>query len=342
MSNLSDLLELLLDGLQAGLALAISFVKAHPVQAGLMVFAMLRLFGTTVQTGYKGVLFVFGRVRRELEPGFHPLLPLVMTARKTPVRSVTLDLAPQRLTTAEGLVYDVQATIVYRVADSKLALTQIDNLRKGIETILPLIVEELLRGQTQVGVLDGKALDAQLIARAEQKLQRWGVAVEQAGFKSIAPTKKTLRLTQLATLSNERQRVHQELVGKGVSVNSAAALLGRSHRLIGHAAARYHALDRPARLALAAEWPTQTPSPLPGAEPTVAEMPPKPGRAGAPETMEHESADSGIATAPSPARPKKAACGVKPRSWLRLQSRLRPRQARQTSGMRKADSDGTK
>src|SRR5207253_2049935 len=131
---------------------------------------------------YKGVLFVFGRVRKELEPGFHPLFPVVMTARKTPVRSVTLDLPRQRLTTADGLVYDVQANIVYRVADPKLALTQIDNLRKGIEALLPLIVEDLLRGQTQATVLDFKALEAELIGRAEQALRPWGVRVEQAGF----------------------------------------------------------------------------------------------------------------------------------------------------------------
>jgi CheY-like chemotaxis protein len=37
----------------------------------------VRLFGTTVQTGWKGVLFSFGRATRELEPGFHMLIPFV-------------------------------------------------------------------------------------------------------------------------------------------------------------------------------------------------------------------------------------------------------------------------
>jgi hypothetical protein len=108
MSFLWDLHDLLVFALKAAFAFVLGYATTNPVVFGLSVLAVVRLMGTTVQSGSKGVLFVGGRVRKQRNPGFHPLVPVLMTVRKTPVRSVSLDLFPQRLTTADGLVYDVQ------------------------------------------------------------------------------------------------------------------------------------------------------------------------------------------------------------------------------------------
>ena len=324
MSYLSEALELLLSVLQAVLAYVLGYAKQHPVVTSLAVLALLRLFGITVQTGHKGVLFVFGRVRKELEPGFHFLLPFLITARTIPVRSITLDLLRQRITIADGLVYDVQANIVYRVADPKLALTQIDNLRHGIEVVLALIVQDLLRGKTRAAVLNFKDLDAEFNARAEASLGRWGVTLEQAGFQSIAPTRKTLRLTQLAALGGERARVLHDLMAQGISVTAALALLGADRRLVGRATARYHALQRAARLAPAAEEAPPAPTLLPGEEPPVAQKPPQPAEPVKPQTRRVESVlPPEREPLQAPTRPKTTTKGVQPRSWLRLQRRMR-------------------
>src|ERR1700731_4916877 len=93
----------------------IEHIQAHPVWTIMALVAFVRLWGTVIQTGWTGVLFVLGRARRTLEPGFHFLLPLVHFVRKTPVRSITLDLPKQRVTTLDGLVYEVDASVVYRV-----------------------------------------------------------------------------------------------------------------------------------------------------------------------------------------------------------------------------------
>jgi hypothetical protein len=311
MSYLEELLDLLLSVLQAIFAFVADYARKHPGQTVLFALALLRLFGTTVQTGYKGVLFVFGRTRKELEPGFHPLLPAILAVRQIPVRSVTLELPRQRLTTSDDLVYDVQVNIVYRVADPVRALTFVDNLRHGIEAMLSLIAADLLRSQTRAAILDFKALETELSARAERSLQRWGVTVEQAGFQNIAPTKKTMHLTQLGMLTDERQRVLQELIAQGVSMNAAVALLGAERRLVSHSAARYRAFHRPVRLApVAAETPHTLPL-LPGNEPLAAQLQ---SQADQVPTLEILMAEP----LPAPARPKQTTKGVQPRSWLRL------------------------
>ena len=131
------------------IALVVEYVKGHPLYFVFAFFAFLRMWGTTVRTGYAGVLFVFGRATKVLEPGFHAMIPVVHEVRKLPIRSVTLELPPQRLTSADGLVYDIDATLVMRIADPVKACTEIDDLRAGCVAVLSLAVAEAIRTKTR-------------------------------------------------------------------------------------------------------------------------------------------------------------------------------------------------
>jgi regulator of protease activity HflC (stomatin/prohibitin superfamily) len=222
----------------------ITYVKNNPLQALIVAVIILRLFGTTVQTGWKGVLFSLGRVRRELEPGFHALIPFVQRVRKIPVRSITMHLPMQRITTADGLVFDVQANLVYRIVDATRALVQIGDIRKGIEAVLLVVIQDLLRDQTRGQLQDRKAMDEEFTVRAKSKLERWGATVEQAGFMTIAPTSRTLRLTQLGLLTRERARMVRRYLDAGLSAELAATLLGADRKVCAHASVRYRARTR--------------------------------------------------------------------------------------------------
>jgi uncharacterized protein (TIGR03000 family) len=213
--------------------------KRHPEAVIIAVLAIVRSFGTTVQTGWAGVLFSFGRAKKVLEPGFHPLIPVVQKVRHTPVRSVTLDLPQQRVTTGDGLVYDVHTNIVYRVEDPIRAATAVDDVKRGVVNLVPLVVHELMRGQTRGTLADRPALDHELTARARQALARWGLAVEQAGMSSIAPTRPTLRLTQLPCRAAERARLFAERRAGGAEEVLAAALVAPGRAPLGRSAARY-------------------------------------------------------------------------------------------------------
>jgi hypothetical protein len=217
----------------------IGLVREHPVGAIIAVIAFVRLWGTVIQSGWTGVLFVLGRARRTLEPGFHFLLPLVHFVRKTPVRSVTLDLPRQHVTTLDGLVYEADANVVYHVDNAILALTQVDNLKKGALVVLAMAVQDVIGRHTRQSLQERQALDETLTALAQEKLRAWGVVVEQAGFKTIAPSKRTLRVTQLRQLVEERRQILDDYRRHGLSPELALVLLGSHRQLVGHARARY-------------------------------------------------------------------------------------------------------
>ncbi|MGL4550373.1 MAG: SPFH domain-containing protein [Gemmataceae bacterium] len=243
------------------LSLVVGWAKRNPVYVGLMLLAFVRMWGTTVRTGYAGVLFVYGRAGKVLEPGFHPMVPVVHEVRKVPVRSLTLDLPPQRLATADGLVFDIDATLVMRISDPVKATTEIDDLRAGCITVLSLAVADVIRTKTREQLASKSALDAEIAARLQGGLARWGVTVEQAGLNTVAPTHTTTRLSQQRRRILERAGVAQQLLAGGLTAEAALMLLGPTTRLVGKSHARYHRH----RLAAVPEGPAAA-APPPAAE----------------------------------------------------------------------------
>ena len=127
---------------------AIRFATENPdaVIGGLigLVSAIIRATGALVESGHAGLLFSFGRAKKVVSPGFQLLIPFLQIVRIMPVRSQTINLAAQQVTTLDGLVYDVDSILVYRISDVRKAFIEIDDLKKGMIQTLGLSVQEVL------------------------------------------------------------------------------------------------------------------------------------------------------------------------------------------------------
>jgi regulator of protease activity HflC (stomatin/prohibitin superfamily) len=190
------------------------------------VAALVRAMGVTIQSGQTGLLFSFGHARRELQPGFHLLIPFLQRARRLPTRSRTLDLPSQRVASFQGLVYHVDANLVYRIIDVRKAMIQIDHLEKGMLQMLGLGVQEVMRTAAHSDLTHSETLDRELAGNLAQRLAPWGVEVERAGFPSITPSPQSLRITQLSQVTAERRGTHVRLKAAGVHPRRSLALIG--------------------------------------------------------------------------------------------------------------------
>jgi len=193
--------------------------------------ALVRAAGRTVESGSTGLKFSFGRAVRVLGPGFYPLLPFLQVIRSLPTRSRTLDLPEQRVTTVDGLVYQVDANLVYRIVDVRKALVEIDDLGRGMLQVLGLAVQEVLRTRSRAELYASETLDRELSQLMARQLSPWGVAVEHAGFPTIHPSSETTRVTQLQALGGERVAVLGRLVAAGTGRRAGLVLLGTAVRI---------------------------------------------------------------------------------------------------------------
>ncbi len=190
------------------------------------VAALVRAMGVQIQSGTTGLLFSFGRARRELQPGFHLLIPFVQRARRMPTRSRTLDLPSQRVATVQGFVYHVDANLVYRIVDVRKAMIEIDHIEKGMLQMLGLGVQEVVRTASQEDISHSETLNRALASNLAQRLAPWGVEVERAGFPSITPSPQSLRITQLPRVTSERRETLSRLSAAGVHRRRSLGLVG--------------------------------------------------------------------------------------------------------------------
>lgn len=193
------------------------------------IAGLVRAMGVKVESGWTGLCFTFGRAGKELGPGFHILIPFIQRARKMPTRSRTLDLPFQRVVNLDGLVYHVDANLVYRITDVRKAMIQIDHLEKGMLQMLGLGVQEVLRKTSDAELSQHEHIDRALAGNLAKRLAPWGVEVERVGFPSISPSPQTLRITQLGATISERGLTRDLLIELGAHRRRALSLVGTRH-----------------------------------------------------------------------------------------------------------------
>lgn len=208
---------------------SVQFARDNPFVTAAAVAALVRACGTTVDSGQTGLLFSFGRVKKRLEPGFHLMIPFLQRARIVPTRSRTLELENQRIVTTEGLVYLVRANLVWRIEDIEKALVQVDDVVVGMRQLLAISVQEVLRGVARDELRDVPVLDKELEARMSAPLAAWGVTVERAGFQSIAPSRRSIRVTQLRERVTARYQAYEALLDAGLEPAACIGLVGTRH-----------------------------------------------------------------------------------------------------------------
>jgi regulator of protease activity HflC (stomatin/prohibitin superfamily) len=231
------------------LSLILQWMQDHPLESGLVIMAFLRLLAVKIETGWIGVLFSFGRVRRILAPGVTPLIPWVWQVKKVRMRSITLDIAAQKVTSLEGMVYKVDANLVYRVDDPVKALVEIASLKAGCETALAMSVQELISSCNRQQLHRQEDLDELLTRHVAKRLKAWGVITEKAGFTSIAPDSQTLILSQLRVKTRERKEVSRYYVEQGLPLALAMELLGADKAVLSRSSLRYRTATRRSKAA---------------------------------------------------------------------------------------------
>lgn len=203
-----------------------NWIQEHPKYMGLVALGVVGLMGTLIETGKRGVLYHFGRAKRVLEPGFHFLIPGLQKVKKVHMRDRTLDLFAQRVTSQDGVVYRVDSSLLFRICNPILASVNIDDLKKGCETILALRIQKVLKEKTWLEMQQKEILEEEILKEVSTPLFEWGVEVIRVGFTSISPSPASLPLTQLRLRVQQKQQLFQYWQQEKLSTKTSLFLLG--------------------------------------------------------------------------------------------------------------------
>ena len=157
-----------------------------------------------VYDGQHALKFHLGRARCVVGPGVHFKLPIVQRFQVVATKDTTLDLEPQVIQLRDELVYEVGAKVVYQIVNLLKAITEVDDLVKGLKNRLVLIVQNVVKAQDRETVRDMPRMIEEVKAALHPVESQWGVKVHEFGFSTFSPSPETLEITQLQKLAEEK------------------------------------------------------------------------------------------------------------------------------------------
>jgi hypothetical protein len=121
--------------------------------AGIVTFVVVALillaFTLHIVEQYeRGVVFRFGRVTGEKQPGLAVIVPFVNVLRKVSFRIVTMPIQSQGIITRDNVSVDVSAVSYYRVVDATKSVVAIENIEEAINQIAQTTLRKVVGQHT--------------------------------------------------------------------------------------------------------------------------------------------------------------------------------------------------
>ncbi|MCI4325374.1 MAG: hypothetical protein L3K00_05805 [Thermoplasmata archaeon] len=145
----------------------------------VLVLVILLLRATRAVAPYQqGVVTMFGSYRGTINPGLHFVSPLAVVLR-VDLRSQSMSVRPQTLTTKDQRVVTVGAELRYRVVDPPKSVFQSVDYRASLMQETDLALQAELRNNDLTALIsDPLPVGVRLAAAITTPATAWGVKVE--------------------------------------------------------------------------------------------------------------------------------------------------------------------
>ncbi|CAJ1081738.1 band 7 protein AGAP004871 [Xyrichtys novacula] len=156
-----------------------------------------------IQEYERAVVFRLGRVLKEgvKGPGLFWIIPWIDVIKKVDLRTVSFNIRPQEVLTADGVPLKVDAVVFYRVVDPSLWVTRVENGYKATNTLAQTTLRAALGAHTLTDLLTQRTSVAKRMEVVLHSASRlWGVQVERVELKDL-----TLPVTLQRCMASEAE-----------------------------------------------------------------------------------------------------------------------------------------
>jgi regulator of protease activity HflC (stomatin/prohibitin superfamily) len=183
-----------------------------PIGILLVVVVILLLNGVRILREYeRAVIFRLGRVTTAIIGGHGPgliiLLPFIDKMVKVSLRTVTMDVPPQDVITADNVTVKVNAIVYFRVVDPQRAILEVEDYLYATSQIAQTTLRSVL-GQSQLDELLTKReqVNAALQRIIDQQTEPWGIKVSTVEVKNVDLPQEMIRaIAKQAEAERERR-----------------------------------------------------------------------------------------------------------------------------------------
>ena len=159
-----------------------NYVYDGAVVVVVILFAALRV----IQQYQKGVVFRFGKIVAEKQPGLRLIIPIIDRLVKVSFRIITMAVPAQKIITKDNVSIDVAAVAYYHVVDATRSQIAIQNVDSAVNQIAQTTVRNIVGQFTLDEVLSSTdKINEKIKKIIDSHTEAWGVVVSTVEIKDI-------------------------------------------------------------------------------------------------------------------------------------------------------------
>lgn len=148
----------------------------------------------------RGVLLRFGKYRRDMDPGFHWIIPFADHVEEVVTVWTTITLPVQSVSTSDGRVVVVKGMVKYRVSDPKTYTLDTYDARDALSDTSCGIIFDAIHGRT-LAECNSQDIIGEVNAKTKKESKKWGITVGCVTLTDFGDV-KSLRLFNEAAVNS--------------------------------------------------------------------------------------------------------------------------------------------
>lgn len=161
--------------------------EPYVIPAVAIALLVLLALATKVIWQYeRGVVFRFGRLRGERQPGLNFIIPFIDTLRKVDMRVETLVVEPQEVITRDNVTVQVDAVVYFQPVNATSTIIQVHDYAKATSQIAQTTLRSVL-GQSDLDELlaHRDMINDRLREIIDTQTEPWGVKADIVEVKDV-------------------------------------------------------------------------------------------------------------------------------------------------------------
>ena len=160
-------------------------INLFPLLVIIFIFVILPGF-RVVQQYEMGVVFRFGKIISNRQPGLNWIIPYVDRMRKVDFRTITLPIPTQKIITKDNVSVDISAVAYYQIVDAIKSIVAIENVMSAINQIAQTTVRNIVgRFQLDEVLSERDTINKEIRTVLDTHTESWGVVVSVVEIKDI-------------------------------------------------------------------------------------------------------------------------------------------------------------
>lgn len=190
-----------------------------------ILFVMAFSYIRQINQYERGVLFVMGKFKKKLGPGWHLVLPIIQSLRIIDTRTKTVDLANQETMTKDNVSIQIGVVLYYKVVDVAKSVLNVENSKYATsqlaETTMRSVVGEIELNEL-LGHRDKVATRIQQIIA--KTVDEWGIEIQSVELKDVVlPANMKRTMAKQAEAEREKFAIIMKSEGEKLAAANLAA-----------------------------------------------------------------------------------------------------------------------